>query len=241
MKNTFSALYAASVVPAVVSVAMFFASSAFAAGGSTGVLQAPANDGIKGNASAGKAKSASCAACHGKDGNSAAPSFPKLAGQGEKYLIKQMEDIKSGARVVPTMAGQLNGKSEQDLADIAAYYASKKSSNGQTKADLAELGENIYRGGISDRNVPACAACHASSGAGMPAAGFPALAGQHAEYTAAQLREFRAAEDSSIDDKKTGRRNDGDSKIMRTIAYRMTDRQIEAVSSYIQGLYVAEE
>ena len=235
MKNPFSVRTA--LKSAALGFGLTLAGASYAAGGGGGVLQAPANDGIKGDAAAGKAKVASCVACHGKDGNSAAGNFPKLAGQGEKYLIKQMNDIKSGARPVPTMAGQLDGKSEQDIADMAAFYASKKIKNGQTKAEFATLGEAIYRGGISERGVPACSGCHSPSGVGMPGAAYPALAGQHAQYTADQLRAFRTAADAALEDKTSGRRNDGDSMIMRTIAYRMTDRQIEAVSSYIQGMY----
>ncbi|MBD2857548.1 c-type cytochrome [Spongiibacter sp. KMU-158] len=187
---------------------------------------------LEGDAGKGKAKTAACAACHGADGNSAAPSFPKLAGQGEKYLIKQIKDIKSGARPVPMMAGQTDMLSEQDIADIAAYYASKTASTGQAKEALLAKGEAIYRGGIADRNVPACSACHSPSGQGMAGAGFPALAGQHAEYTAAQLKAFRAAMDG-----REGRSNDGDIKVMRTIAFKMSDSEIEAVSSFIQGLH----
>lgn len=185
-----------------------------------------------GKASAGKAKSQACAACHGADGNSAAPSFPKLAGQGEKYLIKQIGDIKSGARPVPMMAGQTEGLSDQDIADIAAYYASQTASTGQAKESLIAKGEAIYRGGIADRGVPACSGCHSPTGQGMAAAGFPALAGQHAEYTAAQLNAFRAAMDG-----REGRSNDGDIKVMRSIAFQMSDSEIEAVANFIQGLH----
>ncbi|HUH38798.1 MAG TPA: c-type cytochrome [Spongiibacteraceae bacterium] len=187
-----------------------------------------------GDAAAGKAKTATCAACHGPDGNSQAPTFPKLAGQHEKYLLKQLKDIKSGARPVATMAGQLDDKSEQDLADIAAYYASQSISVGQTKEALRAKGEAIYRGGISDREVPACTACHSPTGQGNGPAGFPALGGQHAEYTASQLKSFRAAADGD----PSGRANDGEeARTMRSIAIRMTDSEIEAVASYIAGLH----
>ncbi|POP52001.1 c-type cytochrome [Zhongshania marina] len=187
---------------------------------------------LEGNASAGKAKAAPCAACHGADGNSAAPTFPKLAGQGERYLAKQIHDIKSGERPVPMMAGQTDNLSDQDIADIAAFYASKASSTGQTDPALLEKGAAIYRGGIADRSVPACAACHSPTGHGMAAAGFPALSGQHADYTIAQLKAFRAAADG-----REGRANDGDTQIMRSIAFKMSDSEIEAVASFIQGLH----
>ena len=184
-----------------------------------------------GDASAGKEKVAVCAACHGADGNSAAPTFPNLAGQGEKYLLKQMQDIRDGARPVPTMVGQLDGKSDQDLADMAAFYASQARSGGQTDPALLALGEKVYRSGVAERNVAACIACHSPTGAGNAPAGFPSLAGQHAEYTAAQLRAYRKGyEDES------GRTNDGDTKIMRTTAFGLSDGEIEAVSSYVAGL-----
>lgn len=184
-----------------------------------------------GDAGAGKDKSVACGACHGADGNSAAPTFPKLAGQGEKYLVKQMADIRDGARPVPTMVGQLDGKSDQDLADIAAFYASQARSGGQTDPDLLALGEKVYRSGVAERNVAACTACHSPTGKGNAPAGFPALAGQHAEYTATQLRAYRKGyEDES------GRTNDGDAKIMRTTAFGLSDGEIQAVSSYIAGL-----
>ena len=180
-----------------------------------------------GDAAAGKDKTAVCAGCHGADGNSAAANFPKLAGQGEGYLIKQMNDVKSGARPIVEMTGLLDNLSEQDFADIAAFYASQKSSVGQAKAELVEEGGKIYRAGIPAKNVAACTACHGPAGAGMSLAKFPALGGQHADYTALQLKKFRSGE----------RANDGDSRIMRSIAARLSDREIEAVSSYISGLY----
>jgi cytochrome c553 len=183
-----------------------------------------------GDASAGKSKSAACGACHGADGNSAAP-FPKLAGQGEKYLLKQMHNIRDGARSVPAMAGQLDGKSEQDLADIAAYFASQTRSGGHTDPDLLKLGAKIYRGGVAERNVAACIACHSPTGKGNAPAGFPALAGQHAQYVTDQLRAYRKGYDD-----KTGRTNDGDAMIMRTTALGLSDKEIDAVASYVAGL-----
>ena len=181
---------------------------------------------------AGEAQTAACAACHGADGNSAVPTFPKLAGQGSKYLYKQLVDIRDGARQVPTMAGQLDGKSNQDLADIAAYYAAQSRTGGQTDPELLALGEAVYRGGIPERDVAACTACHSPTGAGNAPAGFPALAGQHAEYIAAQLVAYRRGYED-----ETGRINDGDTRIMRITAFGLSDREIEAVSSYAAGLY----
>ena len=186
---------------------------------------------LTGDAAAGKNKSVACGACHGADGNSAAPAFPKLAGQGERYLVKQLMDIRDGARPVPTMAGQLDGKSDQDLADIAAFYASQARSGGQANAELLALGEKIYRSGVAERNVAACTACHSPTGKGNAPAGFPALAGQHADYTAAQLRAYRKGYENDA-----GRTNDGDAKIMRTTAFGLSDGEIDAVASYIAGL-----
>lgn len=185
-----------------------------------------------GDAAAGEAQTMVCAACHGADGNSAVPTFPKLAGQGQKYLYKQLQDIRDGARPVPTMAGQLDGKSNQDLADIAAYYAAQSRTGGQTDPELLALGEAVYRGGIPERDVAACTACHSPTGAGNAPAGFPALAGQHAEYIAAQLVAYRRGYED-----ETGRINDGDTRIMRITAFGLSDREIEAVSSYAAGLY----
>ncbi len=180
-----------------------------------------------GDAEAGKEKSAVCAACHGPDGNSAAPNFPKLAGQGAKYLVKQMQDVKSGARPVLEMTGILDGLNEKDFQDIAAYYASQSIVVSQANPELVELGEKIYRAGNPATKVAACMACHGPAGAGMDLAAFPALAGQHADYTAKQLKMFRTGE----------RANDGDARIMRSVAARLSDREIEAVASYISGLY----
>lgn len=187
----------------------------------------------KGDAAAGKAKAATCVACHGADGNSLVASFPKLAGQGERYLIKQMHDIKNGDRVVPTMAGQLDSKSDQDIADMAAYFASQPASLGvaQNDKELLKLGEQIYRVGNEEKGIAACSACHSPTGQGNDLAGYPHLAGQHADYTALQLKKFRS--------EKTGadaRYNDGDTRIMRDTAYRMSDKEIEAVANYIAGL-----
>ena len=180
-----------------------------------------------GNAEAGKAKSVACGACHGADGNSLAPTFPKLAGQHESYLLKQLKDIKSGARSVPTMAGQLDAMSEQDLADMAAFYAVQPATPGVAKEELVELGESVYRAGIREKGVAACTACHSPTGVGNGPAKYPRLSGQHADYIAAQLRAFRNDE----------RTNDGDTRIMRDVASRLSDKELDAVASYASGLH----
>lgn len=186
---------------------------------------------IKGDAAAGKTKSVTCGACHGADGNSAAPNFPKLAGLGEKYLLKQMQDIRSGLRPIPAMAGQVDNLSDQDLADIAAYYDEQVRTSEVADEDLVALGRKIYLSGVMERKVAACAGCHSPTGKGNAPAGFPALSGQHADYIAAQLVMFRKGYEDPA-----GRVNDGDSKIMRTTAFELSDREIEAVASYAAGL-----
>ena len=186
---------------------------------------------LTGDAAAGKDQSVVCSACHGADGNSAVPTFPKLAGQGERYLLKQLQDIRDGARPVPTMAGQLDGKTDQQLADIAAFYSSQPASGGQTDPEFLALGQKVYRAGVADRKVAACTACHSPTGQGNAPAGYPSLAGQHAEYIATQLRMYRKGYED-----ETGRTNDGDAKIMRTTAFGLSDKEIEAVCSYIAGL-----
>ncbi len=192
---------------------------------------------LAGDASAGKAKTMVCSACHGADGNSAVPSFPKLAGQNERYLVKQLQDIKSGARPVPTMAGQLDNMSDEDLANIAAFYAGEMGSGGQADPAKIALGGSVYRGGVSASGVAACAACHGAAGGGNAPAGFPALAGQHADYIADQLRRFRIGAENTLEQNPAGRTNDGDARMMRDTAHRMTDNEIDAVASFIAGLH----
>lgn len=189
-----------------------------------------------GDAEAGQGKVAVCGACHGADGNSPAPNFPKLAGQGERYLLKQLQDIKAGStpgapegvgRKVLEMIGMLDPLSDQDLQDIAAYFSSQKGSVGYADPALAKQGEKLFRGGKLDQGMPACTGCHAPNGVGNELAGFPKLGGQHAAYTAKQLTDFREG----------NRTNDGDSMIMRGVASKLSNKDIEALSSYIQGLH----
>lgn len=186
---------------------------------------------VKGDAAAGEPLTAMCAACHGPDGNSMVPTFPKLAGLGERYLYKQLLDIRDGARPIATMAGQVDNMTNQQLADIAAYYAAQPISGSQTDPELLALGEKVYRAGVADRKVAACIGCHSPTGKGNGPAGYPALAGQHPEYIATQLREYRKGYEDPA-----GRTNDGDTKIMRSNAFGLSDMEIEAVASYAAGL-----
>ena len=179
-----------------------------------------------GDAGSGKQKVASCNACHGADGNSVIPSNPKLAGQHEKYLLKQLLNIQSGAREIALMVGQVDHFSKKDLADIAAYYASQQQTLSFAEEKWLALGKEIYRNGNHERGIPSCTGCHGPSGNGNGPAGFPMLAGQHAEYLAHSLRQFSIG----------ARHNDGEGKVMRNIAERMNENEIKAVASYIAGL-----
>ena len=194
--------------------------------GVSGIAQA-ASTALVGDAAAGQAKTAVCAACHGPDGNSMAPNFPKLAGQGDRYLLKQLHEIKDGKRQVLEMTGQLTNLNDQDLADIAAYYASQKSSVGAADPALVARGEELFRGGDLQKGLPACTGCHAPDGQGNAPAGFPHVGGQHASYIEKQLTDFREGD----------RTNDGDSMIMRAIAAKLSNKDIKALASYIQGLH----
>lgn len=182
---------------------------------------------IKGDAAAGQAKTAVCGACHNPDGNSLAPNFPKLAGQGQRYLEKQLHDIKSGKRTVLEMTGMLANFSDQDLADIAAYFSSQKGSVGAADPKLVERGRALFNGGDLEKGMPACTGCHSPNGAGIALAGFPHLGGQHAQYVAKQLTDFREG----------NRTNDGDAMTMRSVAGKLSNKDIEALASYIQGLH----
>jgi cytochrome c553 len=166
-----------------------------------------------------------CLASHGADGNTVAAANPKLAGMNEEYLYKQLSDFKSGARKNPIMNGMVKDLTDADLKNLAAYYSLQQPKPGTAKdAELAQHGEKIYRGGVLGAGVPACASCHGPQGKGIPTQ-FPRLAGQHADYTYAQLNAFRVG----------ARANDA-AKMMRTIAAKMTDADMKAVATYIQGL-----
>jgi len=183
-------------------------------------VKAPAKpDLVKGEASF----TAVCAACHGADGNSGTPVNPKLAQQHPEYLIKQLKEFKAGTRNNAVMKGFATALSDDDMRNIAYWAASKKAKAGFAKdKELVALGEKIYRGGISDRQIPACASCHSPTGAGIPAQ-YPRLSGQHADYTIAQLTGFRDG----------ARKN---SLQMTQVSAKLNDREIKAVSDYIAGL-----
>jgi len=185
----------------------------------TAQAQSATVDLAKGAASYG----AICAACHGVDGNSSLAENPTLAQQHPEYLLKQLQEYKSGKRANPIMQGMVAAITDEDMVNISYWLSEQKARDGFAQnADLVRLGERIYRGGIADRQIAACAGCHSPNGAGIPSQ-YPRLKGQHAEYTAGQLRAFRSGE----------RNNNAQ---MTGVAAKMNDREIAAVSEYIAGL-----
>ncbi|MES2912342.1 MAG: c-type cytochrome [Pseudomonadota bacterium] len=217
-------LFVTSLLAAVLAVP---ALPVFAAGPAAPAAAAPAAaapkvtkpDLVKGEASF----TAVCASCHGADGNSGTPVNPKLSQQHPEYLVKQLQEFKSGKRKNPVMQGFAAALSEDDMKNISYWAASKKAKPGFAKdKDLVALGERIYRGGVADRQIAACAGCHSPNGAGIPAQ-YPRLGGQHAEYVATQLTAFRDG----------GRAN---SLQMNQVAARLNDREIRALADYIAGL-----
>ena len=207
----------ASVISAIGACLMFAAPASMAA--------EPAAALAKPDLAKGQATSTNvCAACHTSDGSRGSPANPILQGQHPEYLVKQLTEFKSGKRANAIMMGMVATLSEDDMKNVAAFYAGKQAKPGFAKnKELVSLGEKIYRGGIADRSVPACAACHSPTGAGIPAQ-YPRMAGQHADYTEAQLVAFRSGV----------RKN---SLQMTGVAAKMNDREIKAVSDYIAGLH----
>lgn len=180
-----------------------------------------------GDATAGKAKATNCAGCHGANGNSTNPSWPKLAGQSAGYIAKQLADFKEGKkRSDPLMGSQVASLSKQDMEDIGAYFAKQTGTQGAADEKLVAAGKKLYRGGNKKKGIAACIACHGPTGAGMPAAKFPKLSGQHAMYVEKAMKDFRS-----------GARQNDMNKMMRIIAEKMSDKEIKAVSSYISGLH----
>ena len=181
-----------------------------------------------GNAEQGKAKAMACGACHGADGNSPANGVPiaaKLAGQHAKYIEKQLHDFKASARKNAIMNGMAAPLSDQDMADIAAYFSSQTRKGGMAAADQVALGQKIYRAGNKATGVAACMACHGPTGSGNPEANFPSLSGQHAAYVAKALKDFR-----------TGTRTNDPNQMMQGVAAHLSDAEITAVAQYVQGL-----
>ena len=184
-----------------------------------------------GDPAAGEAQALVCAACHGQDGATGLdPTYPNLAGQNERYLLNQLMLIRDGGRNIPLMAGQLTAKSDQDLEDLAAYYASLPGKVGQAQGDDASLAraEGIYRGGIAAKGVAACSACHSPSGNGNTPAGYPDIGGQPSAYTVAQLTAYR--EGTRTTDEAYG-------AMMRGVAQGLTDKEIAVLADYVQGLH----
>ena len=209
-------LFVTSLLSAVLALS---AAASFAAGPAPAAAEPKAKpDLVKGQASF-----ATCAGCHGADGNSGTPANPKLAQQHPEYIVKQLQEYKSGKRANAIMSGIAAGLTEEDMKNIAFWVTTNKAKPGNaTDKELVALGERIYRGGVAERGITACAGCHSPNGAGIPAQ-YPRLSGQHAEYTASQLTYFR----------------DGVRKnnlIMTQAAARLNDREIKALADYIAGL-----
>ncbi len=190
-------------------------------------LYAVSGAALAGNAEAGKTKSAACGGCHGMDGNSPIPTYPKLAGQNEAYIVKQVKDFKANTtRQNPIMFGMVAALSDEDAADIGAYFQSQSVKEVATfdESKLA-AGREIYKGGNIQTGVPACQACHGPSGKGTAGIGYPQLGGQYTEYTLAQLKAF-----------KDGSRTNDDKMLMRSIVEKMSDEDMIAVANYIASI-----
>jgi len=187
----------------------------------------------QGDAEAGKAKSLTCSACHGSDGNSLIPMNPKIAGQHEGYLVKQLSEFRLASRTGgkegrnnAVMNGMAAALSDQDIADLATYFSSQDQKAGETPEGVIEAGEALYRGGDAKRGITSCISCHGPAGKGVGLAGFPVISGQHAEYASSQLKMFR-----------DGSRPNDMNGMMRGIAEKLTDEDIEILSKYLGGLH----
>jgi cytochrome c553 len=192
------------------------------------LVLAPAAAMAAADAEAGKAIAVPCGACHGQNGVALVPGAPNLAGQNPRYLVAQLQLIKSGARAAPLMAGQLTNLSTTDLENVAAYFSAMPAPVGQADGELILVGEQIYRGGIANKAVPACTACHTPTGSGNAPAGFPHIGGQRADYVIPQLTAYREG---------TRTTDDVYGNAMRQVANGLTDTEIKALASYIQGLH----
>jgi len=188
----------------------------------SGVSTAAVAEGTK---EAGQAKSVPCVACHGVDGNSANPEWPTLAGQHPSYIVRQLKAFRDGTRQNPLMTPMATGLSDQDIDDFAAYFSSQLMHGGETEPSKLKLGQKLYRAGDMKELAMACAGCHGPTGRGNPLAGYPSIQGQHATYVAAQLRAYRSST-----------RTTDPNQMMRNVTARLTDDEIDAVASYVQGL-----
>jgi cytochrome c553 len=184
---------------------------------------------VSGDAAAGQGKSAVCAACHGQDGNGVNPIWPKLAGQHEAYLARHIRLIQSGDRQVPEMMGIVANLTAQDIQDLAAFYADKTLKPGVADESLIEQGARIYRAGNAEAGVPACMSCHGPAGQGNPAAGYPVVSGQYAQYTQDILKRYR--------DGLVFGEGDDANQVMAGVAADLSDEDIQAVASYLEGLH----
>jgi len=191
---------------------------------------ASAADAVVGDAKAGAQLVTACQACHGTDGRGLAPNYPNIGGQNEKYLFRQLQMIQDGSREAVLMAGQLNGKSETDLRNIAAFYASQPATFAQAEGpdEQIALAQQLYRGGSHEKGVAACTACHSPTGSGNAPAGFPSISGQQAVYTIEQLTNYREGK-RATDEEYGG--------MMRQVAANLNDTEIAALADYLQGLH----
>jgi len=180
----------------------------------------------QGDSEAGKSKSAVCAACHSADGNSASDSYPKLAGQHAPYLVKQLKEFKSGERENAIMAGMVATLTEQDMQDLAAFYASQTTTPETVSTEVATAAKKFYMGGDKNRAIPGCTACHGPRGNGLELANFPKIAGQHPAYIKLQLESFRS-----------GLRHNDPNGMMGDVSGKLSDADIELLSQYISALH----
>jgi len=197
------------------------------AGLALAAIQAQAESLVDGSIEDGKSKALTCTACHGPEGNSANPLWPNIAGQNAPYIVAQLKAFKEGMRMDPLMTSQAMMLEEEDMRDLAVFFESLPTAAQAVKnPDTVGRGEGLYRGGNVETGVAACLGCHGPTGDGNPAAKYPALRGQHADYIAKQLRDYASG----------ARTSDGNTSIMRDIAAKLRDDEIEAVASYVQGL-----
>lgn len=203
--------------------------AALLSSGSALAQEAKADPFTGGNAEAGAAKAAVCAACHGPGGNSAMPEWPKLAGQHSAYIARQLAFFKADIRKDPVMSAQAKPLTEQDMKDLGAYFAAQAPKPGVGSPDAVKVAEKLYRAGDTSRGLPACLACHGPQGAGNAGAKYPRIGGQHSKYTAKALRDLRALAGAPIPDVNV--------QAMATVAGKLTDAEIEALASYLNGLH----